>query len=162
MPLTCLNMEKHTQISITLIILIAGIASGCNQNGLPQKTVQIFEAYDCDQLKTKDVSVLSGSDEIKTTLDYLPSPGGISTIAKYSKSFRVEKGIAYIDWPSEMSSLPNIDTSCAIESFLNPIEKTLTQFDSIDTVIHSMGGSVEAFYTRMGLICPKESIECGA
>jgi len=123
-------------------------------------TVKVFEAYDCDKLKEKSVIVPAGEDPIKTTLKYLPGPGGESTVAEYSTSFKVEEGIARIDWPAEMANLSNIDTSCASQAFLQPIEKTLTQFDSINTVIHSMGGSVEAFYTRMQMSCPEETKEC--
>lgn len=159
-------MKQYKLITIIIVTaLITGVVVGTtvyvwNQKSVPSKTVQVFASYDCDKLQVSNVEVPKGKDEIRTVLEYLPGPGGVNTIAKYSKNFRVEKGIAYIDWPVEMSNLSNIDTSCALQSFLQPINKTLTQFDSIRTVIHSMGGSVGAFYMRMGLICPKESQEC--
>lgn len=125
------------------------------------KTIEIFEAYDCDQLRTKIVEVPVGESSINTALKYLPGPGGLSTVAEYAKSFKIVEGnIAYIDWPVEMTNIPNIDTSCALQSFLQPIEKTLTNIAPINTVVHSMGGSVNAFYMRMGLSCPTGIAEC--
>lgn len=123
-------------------------------------TVQVYEAYDCDKLRAKNIEISDGETPLSTALKFLPGPGGLSTVAKYAKSFKIEGNIAHIDWPNEMASLSNIDTSCALQSFLLPIEKTLTQISPIEKVIHSMGGSVSAFYQRMQLACPQESPEC--
>lgn len=143
-----------------IIILSLGLLTACATPApeatkpAPTKTVQVFIAQDCDKLEMKDVTILNEEDPIKATLKHLPGPGGHSTVAEYSNSFKIDGSTAYIDWPNEMNSLPNIDTSCASMAFLNPIEKTLTQFESIDKVLHSMGGSVEDFYTRMQLSTP--------
>ncbi|MFA7686111.1 MAG: hypothetical protein WCX95_04925 [Candidatus Gracilibacteria bacterium] len=127
---------------------------------IPLRTVQIYAAYDCDKLRVKNVEVPKGETQISTALKYLPGPGGTSTVEDYSKSFKVEGNIAYINWPADMSNLSNINTSCASQAFLQPIEKTLIQIAPIKTVIHSMGGSVNDFYMYMGLSCPRESVEC--
>jgi len=145
---------------IALSLVTTAIAYAWQSRSGASKTIQIYEAYDCDKLRIKTVEITDGKSSVDTALSYLPGPGGISTVAEYSKSFRIEDTVAHIDWPVEMAGLSNIDTSCALYAFLQPIEKTLTNIYPIKTVIHSMGGSVNAFYERMGLSCPTESAEC--
>jgi len=125
-----------------------------------EKYVQIYEAYDCDQLRIQNIELINGETPLITAMKYLPGPVDKSTIANYAKSAEVIGTIAYIDWPIEMASLANIDTSCASQEFLLPIDKTLTNISPIRKVIHSMDGSVNAFYQRMGLSCPQETPEC--
>jgi len=161
------NVKKSWIIIIAAIIIsltIVGSVYAWQRSSAKfasQKTITVFEAYDCDKLRVVSVVVPEGQSSVDIALEHLLSPGGISTVAEYARSFKVVEGnIAYIDWPDEMSNLPNIDTSCSLQAFLQPIEKTLIQIVPIDTVIHSLGGSVNAFYMRMGLSCPTGVSEC--
>jgi len=167
-PVVSMKNSKRLWIIFIVVIAVSLITAGgvyaWQKRGVESaspKTIEVFEAYDCDKLRVVNVVVPEGKSPVDVALEHLPGPGGISTVAQYAKSFKVVEGnIAYIDWPAEMANLSNIDTSCALQAFLQPIEKTLTQIVPINTVIHSLGGSVNAFYMRMGLSCPTGIAEC--
>lgn len=162
-------MTEYKQLSTIIVtVLITGIIAGLaaktwyqkQQLPLEPQQISIFEAYDCDKLRTKNIKISAKEDPIKASLRYLQGPGSYSTIAEYSRSFKIENGTAFIDWPGSMIHLQNIDTACALQAFFNPIEKTLTQYRSIQKVMHSMDGSVSDFYLRLGLVCPEGVGDC--
>lgn len=130
------------------------------QLAMEPQQIQIFESYDCDKLTIKNKEISGREDPIMASLEYLEGPGGYGSIAAYSKGIKIKDGIAYIDWPNYIKDFSNIDTSCAISAFFNPIDKTLTQYKSINRVIHSLEGSVNDFYERMGLACPEGIVDC--
>lgn len=164
-------MTEQKQLpTIIVTILVTGIIAGLaaktwyqkQQLPLEPQQISIFEAYDCDKLRTKNIKISAKEDPIRVSLRYLQGPGSYSTIAEYSRSFKIKNGTAFIDWPNSIIHLKNIDTACALQAFFNPIEKTLTQYESIKTIVHSMDGSVSDFYLRLGLACPEGVGDCKA
>ncbi|PIQ77197.1 hypothetical protein COV82_05925 [Candidatus Peregrinibacteria bacterium CG11_big_fil_rev_8_21_14_0_20_46_8] len=78
------------------------------------------------------------------------------------RDIKVDDGIAFVDWRDIRRAIPNASTSCGSQSFLVPVENSLTQLNNIERVIHTIDGSAATFYEWMQMECPKESGTCDA
>lgn len=64
-------------------------------------------------------------------------------------SVTVADGIARINFTEDSPLIPNASTSCGHLSFMAQLDSTATQFPSVDRVVYSFGGDVDAFYHWM-------------
>jgi hypothetical protein len=66
--------------------------------------------------------------------------------AGHLRSVRVARGVAYIDFGNLAVHIPNASTSCGSTLLFAQLERTATQFSSVDRTIYSFDGSRGAFY----------------
>lgn len=78
------------------------------------------------------------------------------------KRIFILNGTAYLDWEDIRQTVPNIGTSCGSMSFLAPIEDTLTQFSSINRVIHAIDSQPSVFYEWIQVGCSETDDFCDA
>lgn len=69
--------------------------------------------------------------------------------SSYLISATLEKETAYVNWKDIRTLIPNASASCGSQTFIMPIEKTLTQFTEIKKVVHQIEGNTDAFYEWM-------------
>jgi hypothetical protein len=65
------------------------------------------------------------------------------------ESVTVADGIARINFTEDSPLIPNASTSCGHLGFMAQLDSTATQFPSVDRVVYSFGGDVDAFYHWM-------------
>ncbi len=61
-------------------------------------------------------------------------------------SVTISDGVARIDFTEDSPYINNAGTSCGSMSFLGQLDKTATQFPTVDRVVYSIGGDVRVFY----------------
>ena len=66
--------------------------------------------------------------------------------AGHLRSVRISDGVAYIDFRSFASHIPNASTSCGSTMLLAQLDRTARQFSSVKRAVYSFNGSQRAFY----------------
>jgi hypothetical protein len=66
--------------------------------------------------------------------------------AGHLRSVRISDGVAYIDFRSFASHIPNASTSCGSTLLLAQLDRTARQFPAVKRAIYSFNGSRPAFY----------------
>jgi Sporulation and spore germination len=66
--------------------------------------------------------------------------------AGHLRSVRISDGVAYIDFRSFASHIPNASTSCGSTLLLAQLDRTARQFAGVKRAIYSFSGSRRAFY----------------
>lgn len=69
----------------------------------------------------------------------------------------IEDGVARVDFdPALATTIPNASASCGSSLLLAQLDATIDQFDSVDRVVYSLGGDVDAFYGWLQLTTPEQ------
>lgn len=66
--------------------------------------------------------------------------------AGHLRSVRISGHVAYVDFRSFASHVPNASTSCGSTLLLAQLDRTATQFPTVKRAVYSFGGSRSAFY----------------
>ena len=66
--------------------------------------------------------------------------------AGHLRAVRISDGVAYIDFRSFASHIPNASTSCGSTLLLAQLDRTATQFTAVRRAVYSFDGSRRAFY----------------
>ena len=66
--------------------------------------------------------------------------------AGHLRSVRLVGGVAYIDFRSFVSHIPNASTSCGSSLLLAQLDRTARQFPAVKRVVYSFDGSRRDFY----------------
>jgi hypothetical protein len=66
--------------------------------------------------------------------------------AGHLRRVRISNGVAYIDFRSFASHIPNASTSCGSTLLLAQLDRTARQFPAVKRAIYSFNGSRRAFY----------------
>jgi hypothetical protein len=62
------------------------------------------------------------------------------------ESVTVADGIARINFTEDSPPIPNASTSCGAMALMGQLNSTAMQFPTVDRVVYSFGGNVDAFY----------------
>ena len=154
--------------AITALILMG---AGCNKKittspteSVKQTTTKltIYEvkdmSYTCDKTEPRIIEVPETKAVAQAVLENLKMPvNNGKTMASYlNKPILIKNGVAYLDW-KKSNEYANISTSCGSSAFNAEINDSLTQFTTIDKVIHSIEGDYQAFYDFIQVgVCPSE------
>ena len=67
----------------------------------------------------------------------------------------LQEGRAHVAFdPSLPDVIPNASTSAGSASFLGALDATVTQFATVDEVVYSLDGDVDAFYAWLQMVTP--------
>jgi hypothetical protein len=66
--------------------------------------------------------------------------------AGHLRSVRIAGGVAYVDFRSFARDIPNASSSCGSALLLAQLDRTATQFATVDRAVYSFDGSRRAFY----------------
>lgn len=75
--------------------------------------------------------------------------------AGHLRSARIARGVAYIDFRNLAVHIPNASTSCGSTLLLAQLERTATQFPTVDRTVYSFDGSRRAFYAWLQREAPE-------
>ena len=75
--------------------------------------------------------------------------------ADHLRGVRISDGVAYIDFRSFASHIPNASTSCGSTLLLAQLDRTAGQFSAVKRAIYSFNGSRRAFYEWLQRAHPK-------
>lgn len=75
--------------------------------------------------------------------------------AELLREIKTENQTIYLNWKNIENLIPNASSSCGSQTFLNPLEATLTQFSQIKSVVHAIEGDPKAFYDWLQIGCPE-------
>jgi len=71
------------------------------------------------------------------------------------RDVRVESGVAHVDFATQLRLvIPNASTSCGSAGLLAQLDRTVTQFPTVDEARFSLGGDETAFYEWLQLVPP--------
>ena len=70
------------------------------------------------------------------------------------RSVRIAGGVAYIDFRDFSRIIPNASTSCGSGLLFAQLDRTATQFATVERAIYSFNGSRSAFYNWLQLEVP--------
>jgi hypothetical protein len=62
------------------------------------------------------------------------------------RSVRISRAVAYIDFRDFSRLIPNASSSCGSGMLLAQLDRTATQFPTVDRAVYSFNGSRRAFY----------------
>jgi hypothetical protein len=66
--------------------------------------------------------------------------------AGHLRSVRISDGVAYVDFRSFASHVPNASTSCGSTLLIAQLDRTARQFPAVKRAVYSFNGSRRAFY----------------
>jgi hypothetical protein len=149
-------------------VLLATVAAGCGGDGDGEETVEptvtaevFFPLGDagpeCDEVLPLERTV-SSPDVLRGTLEALlegPTAaereegfGGwfSQETAGLLRSARISEGVAYVDFEDFRRVIPNASASCGSALLLAQLDRTVTQFPTVDRAVYSFEGDSDAFY----------------
>lgn len=62
------------------------------------------------------------------------------------RSVRISRAVAYVDFRDFSRLIPNASSSCGSAMLLAQLDRTATQFPTVDRAVYSFNGSRRAFY----------------
>jgi hypothetical protein len=74
--------------------------------------------------------------------------------ARMLRSARIDDGTAYVDFRNFSRLIPNASTSCGSALLLAQLNRTATQFATVDRAVYSFNGSRGAFYNWLQMSAP--------
>ena len=69
-----------------------------------------------------------------------------SATADALRSVKITDGVARVDFDDFSGTIPNASTACGSAMLLSQLDRTATQFPTVDQAIYSFEGDVDAFY----------------
>jgi hypothetical protein len=71
------------------------------------------------------------------------------------RSVRIARGVAYVDFRDLRPVIPNASSSCGSALLLAQLNRTATQFATVDRAVYSINGSRKTFYEWLQLSAPR-------
>jgi hypothetical protein len=71
------------------------------------------------------------------------------------RSVRIARRVAFVDFRSFARTIPNASTSCGSALLLAQLDRTATQFPSVDRAVYSFDGSRRSFYEWLQREAPR-------
>jgi spore germination protein GerM len=78
-----------------------------------------------------------------------------SKTAGMLRDVNLVRGVAYIDFKDFRRIIPGASSSCGSALLLAQLDRTATQFPTVDRAIYSINGSRQAFYEWLQLSAPR-------
>ena len=170
-----MNKSRYILVTVVSLFFLAGVGCGnmpeVEQKGIvtsSSKSIEkasimkltIYEvkdaSYRCDITVARVVKVPKTKAVARAVLESLKMTEKKSMAFYLNKAILIKDGVAYLDWKNSFTTLGK-NTSCASSAFYSEINNSLTQFPTINKVIHSIEGDYQYFYDYMQTgVCPDE------